>query len=329
MSASYRPILGESVDRGVLPDTELAGRALRADVVLSPADSGMRAVPPSIHFSAWAAGASETGDSTHASVRVVNFSGAPRRIFVDRAVVEDAAHPGDAAAFWIDVSSSGPVASGLSQDFHVTFTPVAGRKYYFAAVKITSDAGTEMRIPLHAYPIASGFIFPSRVDFGRVPLGEIAEKTIHLKTKVPLCFSVVIAPRVINSDMTIFPAAIIIPPGAEVPVTFTYAPSSHGTAIAEYNITTSTNASGLGRDDASEEADAAWGIPLTKGGAFGRAPSLVCTLRGSSGPGMHRDAMVLLAMEGGEGGGGGERVRVHTAQCGRLPQCHLCSKWDT
>lgn len=214
-----RPVAGEGARSAV--DASLARATLSTLSELSPVDSGLRAVPPSAHFSAWAEGESESGGSTHITVRVLNFSGAPSRITVDRVVEEDAAHPGDSDAFTVDVDAAGVIAPGLAQTFSVFFVPVRGRRYYYAAIRVRNDRGGEIRVPLHAYPVAAGFEFPGRIDFGRVELGGSVSRRVRVSTRVPLPFSVAVTPSVLHDDIQVEPAGAIIPPRGDAEFTFT------------------------------------------------------------------------------------------------------------
>lgn len=214
-----RPTTGEGARSAV--DASLARTALATLSALSPTDSGLRAVPPSAHFSAWAEGESASGGSTHITVRVLNFTGAPSRITVDRVIEEDAAHAGDGDAFTVDVDAAGVVAPGLAQTFSVVFVPIRGRCYYHGAVRVRSDRGGELRVPLHAYPVAAGFEFPGRVDFGRVELGASVTRRVRVSTRVPLPFSVAVTPSVMHDDLQVEPAAALIPPRGDAEFVFT------------------------------------------------------------------------------------------------------------
>lgn len=43
-------------------------------------------------------------------------------------------------------------------------------------------------VPIHAYPVAHGFSFPRKIDFGPCPLGRTQTKRIEMKCKVPVDF---------------------------------------------------------------------------------------------------------------------------------------------
>ena len=276
-----------------LPESALEPLVPASLASLAPSDSGLRCQPPSAHFSAWASSL-DGGGSTHITIRVVNSTGTPQRITVERAVVGDPGHPGDEAAFWVDTVQAGAVPPGLAQAFSVTFTPVHGPRYYFASVRLRAESGS-LLYPLHAYPVASGFSLPRVLDFGRVPLGEQAVRVLTLGTAVPIPFAVAFQARSPHGAITLTPSDCLIPPAGSTQVTVTYSPTTLGTASAEYAVVTSTHAAGLGVLEGEQEL-VAWGVPPSSGAQYGRAAPLLLTVTGSCAPGMARDARLLQAL---------------------------------
>jgi hypothetical protein len=213
-------------------------------------------------------------------------------------VQPDPSHAGDEEAFWVEVEQAGLIAPGLAQAFTVTFTPVRGVKYYYAEVSVRGSAGGTLMVPLHAYPVASGFTLPRELDLGRVPLGRSATRTLELRTSVPIPFSVALAPIVPHPDISVAPLELVVPPNGTASLTVTYRPSQHATAVAEFSAVTSSHAPGLGGD---EEDLSAYGVPASRGAAFYRAVPVTLRVSGSSAPSMERDARVFAALEHSRG----------------------------
>lgn len=261
----YKTVLGSSDSKGPLrmsttapvrvnalplatPDPELIPTSLASLAELAPVDTGLRCVPPTAHFSAWA---SQEGGTTRVTLRVINHTSTPQRILIDRKVVGDREHPGDEAAFWVDVVQGGAVPPGLSQAFTVTFAPAAGPRYYHARVAAIGESGT-LLIPLHAYPVPTGLTLPRFLDCGTVPLGGEVVKQLSLATSVPLPFSVTLQPLAPPNprdggwgDIHVHPLAITIPPRGTAAFTVRYTPTSLTTATAHFTWVTSTHAPGL------------------------------------------------------------------------------------
>jgi hypothetical protein len=195
---------------------------------LSPAESGLRAHPVAVHF----AGFSLDGRLERALVRVRNVSADAQRVSVSP--VDPSAD--DGACFRVEVDNAGRVAPGLSQDFTVVFRPSALR-YHYASVRIVGETG-EVVVPLHAYPVATSFSFPERLDFGRVALLDAAVRRVTLTTGVPIPFAFRIEALSPHPDLVVEPMEGVIPPHGSVDVLLAYRPTTLTTARAELLVHT-------------------------------------------------------------------------------------------
>ena len=218
-----------------------------------------------------------------------------QRIVVERRPVGDAEHAGDMDAFWVDVQQAGAVPPGLSQSFTVTFSPVNGPRYYFASIRVVAESGS-LLLPLHAYPVPSGFSLPKILDVGRVSLGGEVVKELGLSTSIPLPFSVSLQPLQPHPDITVQPLELLIPPQGTAKFTVAYRPTTLSTASAVFSVVTSTHAPGLGVVGEEAEDYTAYGVPKSKGSAFGRSSAVTLTINGSSAPGMLRDSLILQSL---------------------------------
>ena len=131
----------------------------------------------------------------HASPTVVHFGGfrlhqrhEQRVRVVNRSPVSQRIHvlPPSTPHFTLQMDKRGVIAPGMAQDMRIVFTPTDFR-YYFDSVRVHCES-ENLLIPLHAYPVMNKAAFPSRVDLGRVSVGDVASATIPLTCNVPIEF---------------------------------------------------------------------------------------------------------------------------------------------
>ncbi|PNH08744.1 Primary ciliary dyskinesia protein 1 [Tetrabaena socialis] len=79
-------------------------------------------------------------------------------------------------------NKKGLLAPGMSEEVVVEFCPQQYR-YYYDCVRVHCEE-ENMLIPVHAYPVANETLFPTRVDFGRVAVGQEVVRTHRLECKV-------------------------------------------------------------------------------------------------------------------------------------------------
>ena len=210
------------------PPASIASLASDVLLALSPRDACLRSVPAAVHFAGGfeeidAGGTGGGGGGGGAGglrtiVRVRNVASEAQRVYV---------HPVDASRddgrnFSVRVKNAGRVAPGLCQEFEASFrpTPGAAPRYYFASVRVVGEWG-EVSVPLHAYPVATSFRFPQRVDFGHVALLDAAQRVVRLTAGVPIAFDFAFEPRVSHPDITVEPTSGTIPPGGFADVLIT------------------------------------------------------------------------------------------------------------
>ena len=243
---------------------------------LAPSDPCMRASPASLHFAGGFGANDGISSVLRAMVRVKNVAPEAQRIYV--APVD--ASVDDGKYFFVESKNAGRVAPGLSRDFIVTFAPAPGAlRYHYCSISVRGEWGV-LSIPVHAYPVASEFKFPKRIDMGRVALLDAAERRLALTAGVPIDFDFSIDVKVPHCDISIEPTSGTIPAGGSLDVIVTYAPSTLSTASCDIVV---------------HAAQHNW-KPLT------------CTISGSSHAGMRRDTIVLEGTSGlrnGHSGGGG------------------------
>lgn len=211
------------VDLGV----DVTSAAIAALNKLSPADPGIRALPAAVHIAGF-----ELGARSRALVRVRNVSSEAQRVYITP--IDQAKD--DGRYFTVQVNNAGKIAPGMSQDFHINFVADAPR-YFYCSVRIVGETG-EVTLPVHAYPVATAFKFPERVDFGRVPLLEPVSRLITLQSGVPIPFEWRLDVLSGHPDIDISPLQGVILPNSSAEVTVTYRPTSLSTAQAELLVHT-------------------------------------------------------------------------------------------
>jgi hypothetical protein len=270
------PGAGAANDNNAGGDYSTVATAVLA--TLAPSDPCMRASPASLHFAGGFGANDGISSVLRALVRVKNVAPEAQRIYV--APVD--ASTDDGKYFFVESKNAGRVAPGLSRDFIVTFAPAPGAlRYHYCSISVRGEWGA-LTIPVHAYPIASEFKFPKRIDMGRVALLDAAERRLNLTAGVPIDFDFSIDVKVPHCDISIEPTSGTIPAGGSLDVVITYAPSTLSTASCDIVV---------------HAAQHNW-KPLN------------CTISGSSHAGMRRDTIVLEGTSGLKNGRKGAVERL-------------------
>nr|ADD85929.2 FAP221 [Chlamydomonas reinhardtii]7SQC_M0 Chain M0, FAP221 [Chlamydomonas reinhardtii]7SQC_M1 Chain M1, FAP221 [Chlamydomonas reinhardtii] len=137
-------------------------------------------------------------------------------------------------------AKKGLLAPGMTEEVAVEFCPTQYR-YYYDCVRVHCEE-ENLLIPLHAYPVANEALFPTRVDFGRVALGQEVVRSHTLECKVPVDFEYEIVEVKPNPAFRVEPARGVVPGRGRVTVDMWFCPLALTTEeavievrIAEFN----------------------------------------------------------------------------------------------
>lgn len=135
------------------------------------------------------------------------------------------------------------VSAGLSEELIVSFRASAFRHYYDCLLvrceEVAYASNTDSvllgkcLVPLHAYPVLNEVQFPTRMDFGDVPLGQIGRRHVDLSCSVPIEFEYEIQMLKAHPSFTVFPLKGVIPANGVVKVEIEFRPLVYATASAE------------------------------------------------------------------------------------------------
>ncbi|KAG2423826.1 hypothetical protein HXX76_014986 [Chlamydomonas incerta] len=133
-------------------------------------------------------------------------------------------------------AKKGLLAPGMTEEVTVEFCPTQYR-YYYDCVRVHCEE-ENMLIPLHAYPVANETLFPTRVDFGRVALGQQVVRRHTLQCKVPVDFEYEIVEVKPNPAFRVEPARGVVPGKGTVDVELWFCPLALTTeeAVIEVRI---------------------------------------------------------------------------------------------
>ncbi|EFJ43939.1 hypothetical protein VOLCADRAFT_121366 [Volvox carteri f. nagariensis] len=132
-------------------------------------------------------------------------------------------------------NKKGLLAPGMSEEVVVEFCP-SHYRYYYDCIRVHSE-DENLLIPIHAYPVANETLFPTRVDFGRGPVGQEIVKTHTLECKVPVDFEFEIVETRPNPCFRVEPSRGVIPGHGTVSVTTSFCPLSFKTEEAVIEVT--------------------------------------------------------------------------------------------
>ncbi|TMW65247.1 hypothetical protein Poli38472_009414 [Pythium oligandrum] len=138
------------------------------------------------------------------------------------------------------------ISPGLQEELLVTFKPSAFQ-YYYDCIQVrceqvaygsNTDAALlgKCLLPLHAYPVVNEVAFPTRMDFGAVPLGSIARKHFDITCSVPIEFEYELQLVKAHPSFTVFPLKGSIPANGVARIEFEFRPLIYATASAEIEL---------------------------------------------------------------------------------------------
>ncbi|KAF4697416.1 hypothetical protein FOZ60_007502 [Perkinsus olseni] len=151
---------------------------------------------------------------------------------------------------WIrlEFAKVGLLAPGMSQEIDVVVEPV-DYKYKFEWIKVVllsltpaTSAGPKswaLQVPVHVYATANKLVegeLPSIVDFGRVPIGEKAERRFVLRCDVPLEFDFEVLHLRRHPDIEVTVDRCRITPEDPAELCLEYRPTSYTSAVSEIEV---------------------------------------------------------------------------------------------
>lgn len=141
------------------------------------------------------------------------------------------------------------VSPGLTEELVVSFR-AAAFQYYYDCLQVRCEevaygssapvalAG-RLLVPLHAYPVVNSVDFPPRVDFGTVPLGQVARRELALSCSVPVEFEFALELTRPHPSFTVFPLSGVIPANGSTAIEIEFRPTVFATARAELELAVS------------------------------------------------------------------------------------------
>ncbi|EER18786.1 hypothetical protein Pmar_PMAR006406 [Perkinsus marinus ATCC 50983] len=131
----------------------------------------------------------------------------------------------------------------MAQDVDVVVTP-EDYKYSFESIKIicgpTDDSERYgLQVPVHVYASGNKLVektLPPIVDFGKVPVGEVAERRFILRCDVPLEFDFEVLHLRRHPDIAVVVDRTSITPEVPAELRVEYRPTSFTTAVAEVEV---------------------------------------------------------------------------------------------
>jgi hypothetical protein len=91
-------------------------------------------------------------------------------------------------------------------------------------------------VPIHAYPVAHGFSFPKKIDFGSCPLGRVRTKRIEMKCQVPVSFEYEIEPSEAADFKIVTPLKGKIPANGSTYVEIQFSPLKFATVSFTFRV---------------------------------------------------------------------------------------------
>ena len=197
------------------------------------------ATPAVVHF-----GGLVVGKTHEETVSVVNTSATAQRLYVYQ--------PSD-PAFKTEYQKSGSLAPGMSQKIKIKFTPKE-YKYYHDYMRIQTEGGLYILIPLHAYPVLNKLDFPRNIVFSEAPLCEPQVRLLTLRCSIPVDFTFDIEVLRPHPYFEVTPTTGIIPADGSITIKTVFTPLTLGSCelsmrlhIGQYGwVPMDCNISGIG-----------------------------------------------------------------------------------
>ncbi|KAF4704277.1 hypothetical protein FOZ63_021089 [Perkinsus olseni] len=172
-------------------------------------------------------------------LRIVNAGGRSVRVTII---------PPSSSWIRLEFAKVGLLAPGMSQEIDVVVEPV-DYKYKFEWIKVlcgpaapATSAGSKswaLQVPVHVYATANKLVegeLPSIVDFGRVPIGEKAERRFVLRCDVPLEFDFEVLHLRRHPDIEVTVDRCRITPEDPAELCLEYRPTSYTSAVSEIEV---------------------------------------------------------------------------------------------
>lgn len=172
--------------------------------------------PAIVHF-----GGLKVGEQHEEVLSIVNVSKTSQRLSI---------YPATSGDFFAEYVKQGSLAPGMSQRVVIRFHPQE-YKYYHDFIRIQTESGGAILVPIHAYPVLNKLAFPRTMTFGSSPLCEPGLQTVWLKCSVPVDFSFEIEVTKPHPYFRIEPLRGIIPAKGETAITVTFLPITLGSCF--------------------------------------------------------------------------------------------------
>ena len=164
--------------------------------------------PATVHFSGF-----EVGQTSSMKLEVLNVAATAQRLHL---VVPQTPQ------FRVRFAKKGRVAPGMAETLLIDFVPDEWR-YYYDAVRLFSESGETLMVPIHAYPVMNRVELPKSIDFGACALLDEVVKCVTLRCEVPVAFEYEIAVVVTHPHFEILtPLRGVVPAEGAVDIAVKY-----------------------------------------------------------------------------------------------------------
>jgi hypothetical protein len=179
------------------------------------------ATPAIVHF-----GGLVVGKTSSQTISVVNTSPTAQRLYV---------YPPSDEAFKAEYLKSGSLAPGMEQKITIKFTPTE-YKYYHDHLRVQTEGGLFILVPLHAYPVLNKLEFPRNINFGEAPLCEPQVRVLRLRASIPVDFTFELEVTRPHPYFTIEPTEGIIPANGVVEIKVKFLPVTLGSCMLSMKL---------------------------------------------------------------------------------------------
>ena len=179
------------------------------------------ASPAVVHF-----GGLVVGKVHEQIISVVNTSATAQRLYIYQ--------PSD-PAFKTEYEKNGSMAPGMSQKIKIKFTPKE-YKYYHDYVRIQTEGGLYILVPLHAYPVLNKLEFPRNIVFSEAPLCEPQTRLLTLRCSIPVDFTFDIEVLRPHPYYAVSPTTGVIPANGSITVKVVFTPLTLGSCALSMRL---------------------------------------------------------------------------------------------
>lgn len=223
------PVMPEDVD-SLASYTQKKHNIVNVKTLVNPVPKPNESIGQSAFFTATPAvvhfGGLVVGKVHEQTVSVVNTSATAQRLYVYQ--------PSD-PAFKTEYQKSGSLAPGMSQKIKIKFTPKE-YKYYHDYLRIQTEGGLYILIPLHAYPVLNKLDFPRTVVFSEAPLCEPQIRLITLQCSIPVDFTFDIEVLRPHPYFEVTPTSGVIPANGSITVKIVFTPLTLGSCTLSIRL---------------------------------------------------------------------------------------------